>query len=140
MVEVLHHCVVSVLTSQTYPHSSPTPHPLPTHSPPTPTLIRAVKNEGKGYAFCGGGYIKLHKRLTELQQHGYGGDTPYALMFGPDLCGHDVAKIQLILATGTGVTLARKDEIELEYDDKDDATHLYTLIMRADKTYGNFRN
>jgi len=43
---------------------------------------------------CGGGYIKL---LGEkYNQTTFGGDTPFLIMFGPDICGND-NKIRFIL-------------------------------------------
>lgn len=33
---------------------------------------------------CGGAYIKL---LGDMDQSKFGGDTPYQVMFGPDICG-----------------------------------------------------
>ena len=33
---------------------------------------------------CGGGYIKL---MPEMEK--FDGDTPYSIMFGPDICGSD---------------------------------------------------
>ena len=43
-----------------------------------------AKNHLREYAFCGGGYIKL---LPEMDAKKFGGDTPYSVMFGPDMCG-----------------------------------------------------
>ena len=50
-----------------------------------------VKHEKKDYAFCGGGYIKLLPGKVDAKA--FGGDTPYSIMFGPDLCGYDVSRI-----------------------------------------------
>ena len=41
-----------------------------------------VKNEDREYSFCGGGYIKL---LPKLEATDFGGDSPYSIMFGPDM-------------------------------------------------------
>jgi len=90
-----------------------------------------VKHEKKDYSFCGGGYIKL---LPTLDQGKFGGDDEYSIMFGPDLCGYDVSRIHLIF-NHKGENLLKIDDIKLDYDEKDEMTHLYTLILEKDGTY-----
>mmetsp|Transcript_6044 Transcript_6044/g.6945 ORF Transcript_6044/g.6945 Transcript_6044/m.6945 type:complete len:304 (+) Transcript_6044:90-1001(+) len=92
----------------------------------------SVKNEDKESAFCGGGYIKLLPSDTDLEK--FGGDSPYYIMFGPDLCGYDVSRIHLIF-NYKGENLLKTEDIKLEYEDKDEFTHLYTLIVKPDNTY-----
>eukprot|EP00992_Anisonema_acinus_P010173 TRINITY_DN6366_c0_g1_i1.p1 TRINITY_DN6366_c0_g1~~TRINITY_DN6366_c0_g1_i1.p1 ORF type:complete len:411 (-),score=136.09 TRINITY_DN6366_c0_g1_i1:81-1259(-) len=92
----------------------------------------SVKHELKEYSFCGGGYIKLLP--SNLDQKKFGGDSEYAIMFGPDLCGYDVSRIHLIF-TYKGKNLLKKEEIKLDYEEKDEYTHLYTLIVHPDNTY-----
>jgi calreticulin len=36
---------------------------------------------------CGGAYIKLLPEGNKFDADSFGGDTPYAIMFGPDACG-----------------------------------------------------
>jgi calreticulin len=97
-----------------------------------PLIVQfTVKHEKKEYAFCGGGYIKL---LPTLNQGKFGGDDEYAIMFGPDLCGYDVSRIHLIF-NHKGENLLKDEDIKLEYDEKDEFTHLYTLILEPDGTY-----
>lgn len=57
-------------------------------------VLHTAKNERKEYSFCGGGYIKLLP--AGLDQAKFGGDSPYSIMFGPDLCGYDVSRIHVI--------------------------------------------
>jgi len=90
-----------------------------------------VKHEKKDYSFCGGGYIKL---LPKLDQAKFGGDDEYAIMFGPDLCGYDVSRIHLIF-NHKGENLLKTEDIKLDYDDKNEFTHLYTLVLNPDGTY-----
>jgi len=90
-----------------------------------------VKHEKKDYSFCGGGYVKL---LPKLDQEKFGGDDEYSIMFGPDLCGYDVSRIHLIF-NHKGENLLKSEDIKLEYDDKNEFTHLYTLIVETDGTY-----
>lgn len=92
----------------------------------------SVKNEDREYSFCGGGYIKLLPADTDLTQ--FGGDSPYFIMFGPDMCGYDVSRIHLIF-NYNGENLVKNEDVKLEYDDKNEFTHLYTLVVKPDNTY-----
>lgn len=92
----------------------------------------SVKHEKREYSFCGGGYIKLLPADTDLEK--FGGDSPYSIMFGPDMCGYDVSRIHLIF-NYKGENLLKTDDIKLDYSDKNEFTHLYTLVLKADKTY-----
>jgi calreticulin len=93
----------------------------------------SAKNEKKEYAFCGGGYIKLHP--AGIDQAKYGGDDKYNVMFGPDLCGYDISRIHLIFRDHKDENLLKKDEIKLDYDDKNEFTHVYTLILKPDGSF-----
>jgi len=78
---------------------------------------------------CGGGYIKL---LPEgLDQAKFGGDSDYAIMFGPDICGTSTKRVHVIL-TYKGKNLLTKKNINCE---SDQLTHVYTLILHPDNTY-----
>jgi calreticulin len=95
----------------------------------------SAKVENHQYAFCGGGYIKL---LPEgIKQATFGGDDEYHIMFGPDLCGYDVSHIHAIF-NHKGENLLKTDKISLEYSDKNEFTHLYTLHIKPDGTYEVF--
>ena len=95
----------------------------------------SAKYEAHQYAFCGGGYIKL---LPDgLKQKTFGGDDEYHIMFGPDLCGYDVSHIHTIF-NHKGENLLKTDKISLEYSDKNEYTHLYTLHLKPDGTYEVF--
>jgi len=101
-----------------------------------PLIVQfTVKHEKKDYAFCGGGYIKLLTGAVDSAT--FGGDTPYAIMFGPDLCGYDVSRVHLIFGHD-GENLLKDEELKLDYNDKDEFTHLYTLVLNADSTYEVF--
>lgn len=93
----------------------------------------SVKHELKEYQFCGGGYIKLHG--SGLNQLDYNGNDAYNIMFGPDLCGYDISRIHCIFRDHLGENHLREEDIKLDYDDKDEYTHLYTLILFPDRTY-----
>eukprot|EP00516_Mucochytrium_quahogii_P004308 CAMPEP_0203747900 /NCGR_PEP_ID=MMETSP0098-20131031/2920_1 /ASSEMBLY_ACC=CAM_ASM_000208 /TAXON_ID=96639 /ORGANISM=" , Strain NY0313808BC1" /LENGTH=404 /DNA_ID=CAMNT_0050636477 /DNA_START=33 /DNA_END=1247 /DNA_ORIENTATION=- len=93
----------------------------------------SVKDEGRdGSSFCGGGYIKLMG--SDIDQENFGGESPYKIMFGKDMCGMDVSRIHLIF-NYKGKNLLKDEDIKLEYNDKNEFTHLYTLHLRPDNTY-----
>merc|ERR1719287_437040 len=95
----------------------------------------STKIENHQYAYCGGGYIKLLPAGTKAAT--FGGDDEYHIMFGPDLCGYDVSHIHAIF-NHKGTNLLKTDKISLEYSDKNEFTHLYTLHIKPDGTYEVF--
>merc|ERR1712224_859967 len=92
----------------------------------------SAKNHLREYSFCGGGYIKL---LPTLDSAKFGGESPYSIMFGPDMCGYDVSRIHAIFTNKDGKTLLKSDEIKLEHADKNEFTHVYTLHIKSDGSY-----
>lgn len=78
---------------------------------------------------CGGGYVKVFS--SDLDQSDMHGETPYNIMFGPDICGPATKKVHVIF-NYKGKNLLIKKDIRC----KDDVfTHLYTLIVKPDNTY-----
>jgi calreticulin len=78
---------------------------------------------------CGGGYFKILP--GPIDQTNFNGDTPYNIMFGPDICGASTKRTHLIF-THDGKNHLIKKEIKAE---NDDLTHLYTLILHPDNTF-----
>jgi len=78
---------------------------------------------------CGGSYIKLFSAGFEPEE--MTGDSEYAVMFGPDQCG-STKRVHAILSYN-GENLLRKEDVRLNVYDK--LTHLYTFIVKADRTY-----
>ncbi|VEL16148.1 unnamed protein product [Protopolystoma xenopodis] len=78
---------------------------------------------------CGGGYIKLLG--SDFDQTQFHGETPYKIMFGPDICGLSTKKVHVIF-NYAGKNNLIKHEIRCK---DDELTHLYTLIVRPDNTY-----
>ncbi|KAH7681241.1 Calreticulin protein [Dioscorea alata] len=78
---------------------------------------------------CGGGYIKLMSGY--VNQKKFGGDTPYSLMFGPDICGTQTKKLHAILSY-QGQNYPIKKDLQCETDK---LTHVYTLILRPDASF-----
>jgi len=77
---------------------------------------------------CGGAYIKL---LGAIEPTSFNGDTPYSVMFGPDVCGYSTRKTHAIL-TYEGKNLLTKKSIRCETDKM---SHRYTFIVHPDNTY-----
>jgi len=90
-------------------------------------LQYSVKHEQK--IDCGGGYIKILP--GPIDQSAFNGDTPYNLMFGPDICGYSTKKVHVIFNYNGQNHLIKKD-IPAETDE---FTHLYTLVVKPDNTY-----
>ncbi|CAK4662189.1 hypothetical protein LEN26_009688 [Aphanomyces euteiches] len=83
---------------------------------------------------CGGAYIKLAPSDTD--QENFSGDSPYNIMFGPDICG-STRKTHLIFnykrpSEPASTNLDHKTDIKAE---KDKDAHLYTLELTKDNKY-----
>eukprot|EP00934_Nitzschia_sp_Nitz4_P005983 Nitzschia sp. Nitz4//scaffold4_size323378//196884//198429//NITZ4_000673-RA/size323378-processed-gene-0.362-mRNA-1//-1//CDS//3329553438//5973//frame0 len=82
---------------------------------------------------CGGAYIKLLPGGDSFDAAAFGGDTPYAVMFGPDVCGTSNKKTHVILHSDKkDDNLLINKEVSTETDD---LTHLYTFILNPDNTF-----
>lgn len=78
---------------------------------------------------CGGGYLKVFG--CDLDQTDMHGESPYQIMFGPDICGPGTKKVHVIFSYKGQNHLVKKD-----IRCKDDVfSHLYTLILSSDNTY-----
>lgn len=61
----------------------------------------------------------------------FGGETPYSIMFGPDICGFTTRKVHVIF-TYKGKNHLIKKDIPAQTDE---LTHVYTLVVKPDNTY-----
>eukprot|EP00756_Hemistasia_phaeocysticola_P019622 Hpha_TRINITY_DN15673_c3_g1::TRINITY_DN15673_c3_g1_i6::g.97997::m.97997/K08057/CALR; calreticulin len=77
---------------------------------------------------CGGGYIKVMKEPFEPKE--FHGESPYWMMFGPDICGY-TKKIHLILNYKGENLLWKKEPRPVD----DRLNHVYTAIINNDGTY-----
>lgn len=78
---------------------------------------------------CGGGYIKVFD--CSLDPTSLHGESPYQIMFGPDICGPGTKKVHVIF-NYKGKNLLTTKEIRC----KDDVfTHIYRLVVKPDNTY-----
>lgn len=101
----------------------------PVESTEDKTLVVQFSAKHEQKIDCGGGYLKLFpSTLDQKQMHG---DSPYNIMFGPDICGPSARRVHVIF-NYRGKNLLLKKEIRCK---DDELTHLYTLIVRADNTY-----
>jgi len=102
----------------------------------TAALPKEFSNLGKDLVFqysvkheqkidCGGGYLKLHP-AKGMDQANYNGDTPYSIMFGPDICGHSTKKTHVIFNYKDQNHLVKKEP----KCETDEFTHLYTLVVK----------
>jgi len=78
---------------------------------------------------CGGGYLKVF--ASDVDQKDLHGDTPYLLMFGPDICGPGTKKVHVIV-NYKGTNHLIKKNIRCK---DDEFTHVYTLILNPDNSY-----
>lgn len=77
---------------------------------------------------CGGGYVKLLP--PDFDALSFRGDSPYNIMFGPDICG-SVRVVHLIINYKNNNKKLTKQITA----PSDQLTHLYTLIIKSDQTY-----
>ena len=61
----------------------------------------------------------------------FDGETPYTIMFGPDICGFSTKKVHTILTHNGDNHLINK-EIECKTDE---TSHVYTLVLKPDNSY-----
>jgi hypothetical protein len=67
-----------------------------------------------------------------MMQEKFGGDTPYQVMFGPDICGSTKRTHVIFNYPAKKENLLIKDDVRCETDQ---LTHLYTLHVKPDNTY-----
>ncbi|KAJ1921401.1 hypothetical protein H4219_000718 [Mycoemilia scoparia] len=78
---------------------------------------------------CGGAYIKLLP--PTLDQEKFDGESEYAIMFGPDVCGQTNRRVHAIL-NYEGKNHDNKKDIQPRTDQ---LTHQYTFWLKADKSF-----
>jgi len=76
---------------------------------------------------CGGGYIKL---LPSFDLEKFNGDTEYAIMFGPDICGGTKRTHVIINYKGENWLIEKTIKPETDV-----LTHVYTLVLKPDQSY-----
>mmetsp|Transcript_42516 Transcript_42516/g.51030 ORF Transcript_42516/g.51030 Transcript_42516/m.51030 type:complete len:411 (-) Transcript_42516:380-1612(-) len=99
----------------------------------TTVIQYTVKHEQK--LDCGGAYIKLLPGGDKLDALSFGGDTPYAIMFGPDMCGSTKRTHVILNSEKKDENVMIKKDIMCETDQ---LSHLYTLVLSPDNTFEVF--
>jgi calreticulin len=84
---------------------------------------------------CGGAYIKLLPGGDKFDAKSFGGETPYRVMFGPDICGATRRTHTILHSKTKNENLLINKDISCE---KDVFSHLYTLVIRPDNTFEVF--
>jgi len=84
---------------------------------------------------CGGAYIKLLPGGDSFDAAKFGGDAPYGVMFGPDICGQTKRTHVILHNERKDENLLIKKDIPCE---SDSLSHLYTLVVRPDNTFEVF--
>lgn len=84
---------------------------------------------------CGGAYIKLLPGGDKFDAENFGGDAPYGIMFGPDICGATKRTHVILHSDRKDDNLLIKKDVPCE---KDKFSHLYTLVVRPDNTFEVF--
>lgn len=96
----------------------------------------SVKHEQQPKLDCGGAYLKLLPGGKKFDANAFSDSTPYAVMFGPDVCGPSNKKTHVIFHYD------KKDEnllVKKDVNTETDAlSHLYTLVLKPDNTYEVF--
>jgi len=90
----------------------------------------SVKNEHK--MDCGGAYLKILPGGDSFDAAKFGGDTPYAIMFGPDICGSTKRTHAILHYSKKDTNLLINKDIPVQ---NDKISHLYTLVIRPDNTF-----
>lgn len=66
----------------------------------------------------------------DFDQSAFGGETPYYIMFGPDICGNERKTHFIINYNDTNNLSNKKLKVE-----SDNVTHEYTAVIKPDNTY-----
>lgn len=68
---------------------------------------------------------------SEKTMENFSGETPYAIMFGPDICGHSTKRVHVILPY-------KEENHLIDHTiacETDVFTHVYTLAIHPDNSY-----
>mmetsp|Transcript_41794 Transcript_41794/g.97861 ORF Transcript_41794/g.97861 Transcript_41794/m.97861 type:complete len:338 (+) Transcript_41794:532-1545(+) len=84
---------------------------------------------------CGGAYIKILPGGSDFDAQKFGGDSPYSVMFGPDVCG-STRRTHVIFNYPP-----KDDNVLITKDilcEKDNFSHMYRLVVQPDNTFEVF--
>lgn len=92
------------------------------------TLVIQLSVKHEQNIDCGGGYIKIYGDDVDLAS--LDGESPYNIMFGPDICGSK--KMVHVIFSYKGENYLIKKSIR---PPSDVYSHAYTLVVKQDNTY-----
>merc|ERR1712039_657774 len=78
---------------------------------------------------CGGGYLKLGPKPSDLSA--FGDPTEYNIMFGPDKCGY--TKRTLLIFNYKGKNVLKKSDLPYKQDGEG-TSHVYRMVLKPDNT------
>uniref|UniRef100_A0A5S6Q8K0 Calreticulin n=1 Tax=Trichuris muris TaxID=70415 RepID=A0A5S6Q8K0_TRIMR len=78
---------------------------------------------------CGGSYVKL--LTADVQLDSFNKESPYGIMFGPDICGPDRKLVQLLI-NSSGTVYHLKKTVPCKADQ---LSHVYTLTVRTNHNF-----
>jgi calreticulin len=99
----------------------------------SPLLVQYTVKQDRPLV-CGGSYIKILQ--GEIDQKRFTGGSPYAIMFGPDICFAHTHQVKLIISRN-GTNFNMNQHVD-PYDDGH--THLYSLYFDGNGSFGIFRD
>lgn len=82
---------------------------------------------------CGGAYVKLLP--ADVDQDNFGGDSPYAVMFGPDICGNTKKTHAILNYARPGKDAENMDHKAQIRAESDSDAHVYSFVLKQDNTY-----
>lgn len=98
-------------------------------------LIIQMSAKNEHDMLCGGMYIKLFGK-DQFDQHHFSDNTPYQIMFGPDICGANNSQTHAIFYYERKLSyMHHVEKLQVKHDK---LTHLYTLWIRSDNSYEFF--
>jgi len=93
------------------------------------TLILQYQAKYEKDIECGGGYLKLGAKVSDLTT--FGDPTPYNIMFGPDKCGY--TKRTHLIFSYKGKNVLKKTDLAYKQE-PDGTSHVYRMILKPDNS------
>jgi hypothetical protein len=95
-------------------------------------VVRDLRHVTDSQSACTAVAANFHYGLrSKSKMKDFGGETPYSIMFGPDICGFGTRKTHFIVNYKEKNHLVKKD-IKCETDQ---LSHVYTLRLMPNNTY-----
>lgn len=111
-----------------YGIAAPLPGPVDPSKAPLVLQFDVKLNAGLS---CGGAYMKFLSHVPNFEGSKLRDDTPYSIMFGPDVCGGSTNKVHLIIQHMNQKS-GKREEKHLRFPPTvptDEVSHVYTAIL-----------